>query len=315
MPLYLNLLSMFEGYSAAATYTNPLKASQGSDPFIVWHEGYYYLLTTTWTNVQIARATTLGGLKTASPKIIWSDATPSRCCNVWAPEVHCYYVAGSSDTLDNQRIHVLRGDSNIIWDSKWTYSGRIAIPNRDIWAIDPTILIIGSNRYLVYSSNDGAQGLWIAPLTGPTTVGNTIRISEPSYSWEKVGFGVNEGPAALYHGGKTFIVFSASYCDGTGYKLGRLDFTGTDPMSASAWTKYANPIFSSANGNYQPGHNGFFLSPSGNQIWNVYHASKTSPGACDGSRYTLAQPVNWNSDGSPNLGSPLSLSTSITEPV
>lgn len=39
----------------------------------------------------------------------------------------------------------------------------------------------------------------------------------------------------------------------------------------------------------QPGHNGFYLSPSGDQIWMVYHASSTSPGTCDGARYTMTQ--------------------------
>ena len=65
----------------------------------------------------------------------------------------------------------------------------------------------------------------------------------------------------------------------------------------------------------QPGHNGFFLSPSGNQIHMVYHASPTSPGNCDGTRYTAVQMVNWNSDGTPNFGNPRPLSESIPEPV
>lgn len=164
--------------------------------------------------------------------------------------------------------------------------------------------------------------------------------------------------AAIYHGGRTWIVFSASNCAGTGYTLGRLELVGSNPLSASSWSKYSNPIFTSANGcvvgfsvflvgvtcraeissfdftrNYQPGHNGFFLGPSGANIYNVYHANSNSPGACDGSRYTLVQPyvspvtkvvykglkyfyrVNWNSDGTPNLGQPLPLSQSIAEPV
>ena len=29
-----------------------------------------------------------------------------------------YYSAGTSDTLDNQKLHVLKGSSNIIWDSE-----------------------------------------------------------------------------------------------------------------------------------------------------------------------------------------------------
>jgi hypothetical protein len=65
-----------------------------------------------------------------------------------------YYSAGTSGTYDNQRIHVLKGSSSTIWDSKWTYAcqsillrthaamlrililARITIPNRDVWSID-----------------------------------------------------------------------------------------------------------------------------------------------------------------------------------
>jgi hypothetical protein len=128
-------------------------------------------------------------------------------------------------------------------------AGRIVIPNRDVWAIDGTVLVLGSTRYLVYSTWEGAnQCLYISQMTSATTVGNTVKISTPTYSWEKVGANVNEGPAAIYHGGRTWIVFSASSCTGTGYKLGRLELTGSDPMNPSSWTKYGNPVFQSANG-------------------------------------------------------------------
>jgi hypothetical protein len=44
---------------------------------------------------------------------------------------------------------------------------------------------------------------------------------------------------------------SASHCSGTGYALGRLELTGADPLSTSAWTKYnVGPIFQAANGSY-----------------------------------------------------------------
>jgi hypothetical protein len=32
-----------------------------------------------------------------------------------------YYVAGTSDTLNNQHIHVLKGSSTDIWASTWSY--------------------------------------------------------------------------------------------------------------------------------------------------------------------------------------------------
>ncbi|KIY66548.1 glycoside hydrolase family 43 protein [Cylindrobasidium torrendii FP15055 ss-10] len=316
----VSLVFLTQIFSTVA-FTNPIKTKDGSDPFMVYHEGYYYLTTTTWSNIQITRATTVGGLKTATPKVVWTDSTASRCCNMWAPEIHwidnawyIYYTAGVSANSNDQHIHALKGSSNIIWDSTWSYASRITIPNRDVWSIDATVLIVGSSRYLVFSSFDGSdQCLWIAKMNSATSVGNAVLISRPTYSWETETAAVNEGPAAIYHGGRTWIVFSASACWGSGYALGSLELTGSDPLSASSWTKYNKAIFSSANG--CPGHNGFFLSPSGNQTHMVYHASSGVPAVCNGSRYTLVQQVGWHSDGSPNLGSPRALSDNVPEPV
>jgi len=103
-------------FSNASTYSNPIFNPQGSDPFIVYTGGYYYLLTTTWTDVEMSRSTTLEGLKTSTKKVIYSTTTASRCCNVWSPEVHylddtwyIYYTAGETTDLDGQHIHVLVG--------------------------------------------------------------------------------------------------------------------------------------------------------------------------------------------------------------
>lgn len=74
--------------AAFVGFTNPLKDPNGSDPFIVHDNGFYYLTTTTWTNVQITRATTIAGLKTATPTVVYSSTVANRCCNVWAPEIH-----------------------------------------------------------------------------------------------------------------------------------------------------------------------------------------------------------------------------------
>ncbi|KAJ7442291.1 Arabinanase/levansucrase/invertase [Mycena latifolia] len=287
-------------------FANPVKSPNGSDPFM------------------ITRATTIAGLKTATPKVVWTDSTASRnvslsdnFCNDVQPRLLDAAMSGlqkSTGRLPRARgscerrrgsctasiltslqllrrwnernfrqsaHHALRGSSNIIWDSTWSYASRIVIPNRDVWSIDPTD----------------------TELTART---NTSCI-----------------PAGMEtHGGSTWLIFSASNCAGTGYELGQLTLTGTNPLSASSWTKYVNPIFTSGNGNNEPGHNGFFLSPSdplmesaGNQIWIVFHASSSSPALCDGSRYTMVQQVQWHSDGTPLLGSPRALTDSIAEPV
>ncbi|KAH7335021.1 Arabinanase/levansucrase/invertase [Rhizoctonia solani] len=322
----LHILTLFSFYSLTAyAFTNPLKARDGSDPYMVYSNGYYYLTTTTWSNIQITRATSMAGLKTATPKVVWSDKTASRCCNLWAPEIHwisgqsawfIYYTAGVTGNFDGQRLHVLKGSSSDIWASTWSYAGRIVIPNRDTWAIDATIMFLPAGPYLVFSSWDGdEQCLWISKMNSATTVGNAVKISRPTNSWEQIVAKVNEGPAALYHSGRTWIIYSASGCAGTGYSLGRLELTGSDPLSASSWTKYNNgPIFKAANGNYATGHNGFFAAPSGN-IFNVYHASPSSAVTCDANRRTMVQAVGWNSDGTPNLGTPRALTDNIPEPA
>lgn len=109
------LLLLLSGTPASA-FTNPIRQPGGSDPHVSYSDGYYYLMTTTWTDVQIARSATVEGLKTAEKKVVYATDEANRCCNVWAPEVHyldgawyVYYTAGNADDLDGQNLHVLQG--------------------------------------------------------------------------------------------------------------------------------------------------------------------------------------------------------------
>lgn len=77
-----------EQTTAFVGFQNPLKNPNGSDPFMTHINGFYYLTTTGWDHIEITRATTIAGLKTATPKRVWTDGTASRCCNMWAPELH-----------------------------------------------------------------------------------------------------------------------------------------------------------------------------------------------------------------------------------
>ena len=120
LTVFLAVLS-WASPAGADTYSNPIRATDGSDPFIVYTGGYFYLLTTTWTDVEISRATTLEGLKTSTKKVVYSTTVAERCCNVWSPEVHylndiwyIYYTAGETTDLDGQNLHVLVGKSKRI---------------------------------------------------------------------------------------------------------------------------------------------------------------------------------------------------------
>jgi|TARA_R110002003_G_scaffold48_19_gene4108 GH43 family beta-xylosidase len=126
------------------------------------------------------------------------------------------------------------------------------------WGIDGSIVRFNTwGNYFVWSCmSNSLQSLCIAPMTAPGKLGATKVLSQPTQSWEKNGSPVMEGPAAMYHGGKTFLSYSASFCWTPSYSLGLLTWNGSgDPSLESSWTK-TGPFLTSANGNYGPGHNG-----------------------------------------------------------
>ncbi|CZR53263.1 related to glycosyl hydrolase, family 43 [Phialocephala subalpina] len=306
----INQLSDAMMHNNAATYSNPIRAVDGSGPFIVYTGGYYYLLTTSWTDVEISRATTLNGLKISTKKVVYSTTTASRCCNVWSPEVHyfsgtwyIYYTAGETTDLNGQQIHVLTGKSSP--------------PN-----IPRTFLrTTAFGNYLVHScfGSGSLQSLCIEPLTTPTSIGTAHVISTPASAWEEHGGSVNEAPAALYYGGKTYLTFSARWGYGADVlfcrKLFLLAFCILEGpnMSNSHRTKIG-PVLSSANGNYGPGSNGFFTSPDGTQIWNTFNADANSAGACDSTRYTMAEVMTFSSAGVPQFAAPQALGATLAGP-
>ncbi len=313
--------------AAGAAYTNPVKSQKGADPWLEYYDGNYYLVTTSWTSeITMRKSPTLAGLADAPSVQVWSDTTPSRCCNIWAPEIHffdgrwyLYYTAGEgvADYNKTQRTHVLESTGSDP-TGPYRYKNRLYDPASDNWLIDGSVLRAGGKLYLLGSAmGNGTQNLVIAPMSNPYTVSGPLRtLSTPTHAWERQGAPVNEGPEPLYRNGKTFIVYSASYCTTADYKLGQLELTGTDPLNASSWTKKAAPVFqrNDAAGVYGPGHNGFFTSPDGTENWIVYHANDRASEGCDNGRTTRAQKFTWNADGSPNFGAPVALGTSRPGP-
>jgi GH43 family beta-xylosidase len=313
------------------TFRNPLNQSHGSDPWMVYYEGKYYLAATTWSpsfrpGLTMKSATTIQGLIDASPVSVYTDTDSSRCCNFWAPEFYLldgpnglrwyfYYSGGSSNCCDGQRMHVLESASTDPM-GPYTYKARLH-DSIDGWAIDHSVLQLDGSLYLLFSAWLGNnQNIYIAPMSDPWTIsGKRVLLSTSTYDWEIQDGRVNEGPEVLQHDGQTFIVYSASACWGPHYKLGMLTYNGGDPLSPDSWGKSPEPVFQAENGVYGPAHNGFFKSPDGTEDWIVYHANDSRLGGCDTNRTTRIQKFTWNSDGTPNFGSPLPLDTDIPVPA
>ncbi|RYF53298.1 MAG: hydrolase, partial [Cytophagaceae bacterium] len=99
-------------------FSNPIfSVHEAADPFLIFHNGLYYLAATRGLHLSFYRAKTLAGLRDAPEEIIWKDTHPQRHIDLWAPEFFhlegrwwCYYTA--SDGQRRHRCLVLRGHEN-----------------------------------------------------------------------------------------------------------------------------------------------------------------------------------------------------------
>jgi GH43 family beta-xylosidase len=314
--------------SPTGTFRNPLNNS-GPDPWMTYYDGNYYLATTTWggpwTGLTMRKASTIADLKRAAPKKVWQDWTSDRCCNYWAPEFfllngpngprwYGYFTGGPSSCCEHQRIHVIESAGTDPL-GPYIYKAQLDELSEDR-TIDASVLQMNGSLYLLFAGRAGTeQRIYIAPLVNPWTLGGDgLQLSAPTFSWEREGRNINQGPAALQHNGKTFIVYSASYCGSSGYKLGMLTYLGGDPLLISSWTKSPTPVFQGTNEVFSPGHNTFFKSPDGTEDWIVYHANDSAGGSCDMNRTPRIQKFTWNNDGTPAFGSPVSPNTDLAVP-
>ena len=83
------------------------------------------------------------------------------------------------------------------------------------------------------------------------------------------------------------------------YKLGMLELTGSNPLDPAAWTKRADPVFSSTNETFGVGHSCFVKSPDETQWWHVFHAKRDrQPGW---RRAVFVQPMLIDTDDRPQF--------------
>lgn len=315
------------GKGADGSFRNPLKVL-GADPWVMYHDGWYYLAATTGGDVQVRKARRLGELKQAADQVVWKDDAPGRNRGVWAPEFHrldggngprwYLYFTASDDVDAHHRMYVVESAGD---DPMGPYSFKAKLltdPKDEFYAIDGTVLTMPDGaRYFVWCGrpSPAGQGLYISRMADPWT------LAGPRLYLEADGFGckgVREGPIALRQHGhdRTFLIYSACGADTPDYKLGMLGIAaGADPMDPAAWKQHPEPVFTrnDAAKVYGPGHNSFFHSPDGREYWITYHAkTRTTQGYID--RSARAQKFTWNADGTPDFGKPIGTDTDLAPP-
>lgn len=309
------------------SFRNPLK-ERGADPWLMHHDGWYYLAATTGGDVRLRKARRLSELKTAVDKIVWKDDDPSRNKGVWAPEFHqldggdgprwYIYYTGSDGKEPNHRMYVVESEGD---DPMGPYSFKAKLhtdPNDEFYAIDGTVLTMPNGaRYFVWCGRPSpvGQGLYISRMTNPWT------LEGPRVYLKADGFGcdhVREGPVMLRQDGhdRTFLIYSACGADTPDYKLGMLSIeAGADPMEPASWKQHPKPVFTRNDQAevYGPGHNSFFRSPDRREYWIAYHA-KSEEDRDYSDRSARAQPFTWSADGTPDFGLPVSVNDVMAAP-
>jgi len=310
-------------------YKNPIVIER-ADPWVYKHtDGYYYFTGSVpgYQSIELRRAKHLNDLENGEIKTIWhAHETGIQSELIWAPEVHfinnkwyIYYAASDSATERNlthhHRMFVLECSDKDPFNGNWIEKGQIKTPLKS-FSIDGTVFSHKNDLYYVWAQQDpsipGNSNLYISKMENPWTLkGEVVLLTKPEFDWEKKGFMVNEGAAAIIRNNKVFITFSGSATDHN-YAMGLIWANHDDDLlDPNSWTKLKEPVFVSSieNKQFGPGHNSFTKTEDDKMDVLIYHARPTMENEGDPlnnpNRHARAQVFTWDKDGFPVFGKPV----------
>lgn len=276
----------------------------GQDPWVVAHDGSFLLVQSAGGNrrLVVKRFADLRRMDRNVETVIWAPrGRHGHVHQMWAPELHhldgrwyVYFAAGDG-RAGSHRAFVLGADDPL---GPYEPLGRVGDPDRDVWAIDLTVLRHDGRLFALWSGWEGPgdgfpQNLYVAPMRDPSTLaGPRRRLSRPEHRWERSVAAVNEAPQALRHprSGRLFVLYSADASWTQEYKMGLLEWTGGDVADPRSWRKLPDPFFTGG------GHGCVVDGPGGQRL--VYHRKLgPEPGWAD--REIRSTPVAWDDDGYP----------------
>ncbi len=310
-----------QSHSQTFEFDNSI-AEQRADPWVhKTDDGIYYLIATVpeYDRIVIRKASSINGLKEAKEKEVWhKHETGVMGHHIWAPELHkidgvwyIYFAAGEAENIWNIRMWVLSNPSEDPMQGAWTEEGQIKT-QKESFSLDATTFVHKEKRYLIWAQNvrGGNHGtaLVLSEMKNPTTLtGPEVILTEPEFSWEKMKYNVNEGPAVIKKNGKIFVTYSASATNHN-YCMGLLWIDAeADLLDASNWHKSPGPVFYTNEDlkRYGPGHNSFTTAEDGKTTVMIYHARdyKEIQGheLSDKNRATRARVVEWTESGYPDF--------------
>ncbi|MGT2666042.1 glycoside hydrolase family 43 protein [Streptococcus rifensis] len=310
-------------------YKNPIVLER-ADPWVYKHtDGYYYFTGSVpgYQSIELRRAKTLNDLGDHAEIVTVWEAHESGPLSelVWAPEIHflqgkwyIYFAASNHAVERNQHNHhrmfVIENSNADPMTGDWVEKGQIKT-QFESFSIDATVFEVEDELYYVWAQLDpripGNSNLYISKMANPWTLeGKQTVLTIPEYDWEKIGFMVNEAPAAIIRNGKVFVTFSASATD-ENYAVGLLwANVGDDLLDGYSWNKLDKPVFVSSEKNslYGPGHNSFTRNEDDTEDVMIFHArpekNKEGDPLDNPNRHANAQVFTWDENGFPVFGEP-----------
>lgn len=321
MVLVLSVACSATVFSQDIQFNNPL-AEKRADPWVQKAEdGTYYLIATVpeYDKIVLRKSKTINGLKEAEEKVIWEKHKKGVMGHhIWAPELHyidgvwyIYFAAGEAENIWNIRMWVLSNRSKNPMKGEWKEEGQIKT-DMDSFSLDATTFEHNNKRYMIWAQNVGGgehgTALVLSEMASPTELtGPEVVITQPEFSWERMKYNVNEGPAVIKRNGKIFVSYSASATNHN-YCLGLLWIDeNADILDVSNWHKSPGPVFYTNEDlkRYGPGHNSFTTSEDGKTDIMIYHARdyKEIIGheLSDPNRATRARVLKWTPSGFPDF--------------
>ena len=300
---------------------NPQGVTGIGDPFILYAGGAYYMYaTSTGTGFKVWKLS--GSRRWTNVGMAYQKSgTSFGNTNYWAPEVYEYngkyymfYSAqynksagGTSYAIGCAVSDSPAGPFTDIIPGKPVYDPGYAV-------IDANVLFDRSGKIYLYYSRDCSEnvvsGKHVSQIYGielaadfKSTIGEPVLISTPDAEWETVtgDFRWNEGPCVFERNGVYYLMYSGGCYADNSYSVG---YATSDSPLGKYVKSDKNPILKGDGQKVSgPGHNNYFMSPDGTEMYTVYH-SHTNPSEGGGNRQLCIDKIVFDENGNLSINGP-----------
>ena len=296
-------------------YMNTLEGG-AADPFILEHNGMYYLYATGGSKFTVRKSKNLLNWQSVSEPILYLSDTTWAVKSGWAPEVYEYkgkfYFAFSAQ--NEAGIHCIDIAVSDTPDGKF-----VPLSDKPFYApgysvIDVSLLFDDDGRIYMYYSKDCStnviDGKKVSQSYGievkkdfSGVIGEPVMISTPTYDWElKSGNTLwNEGPVVFKENGVYYQLFSANFYQSQHYSVGYT--TSDSPLRLFDKTEDSKILAGNGSTVTGPGHCNIFRSPENGEIYLAYHVHTVPPNTDHGRSLAIDRLI-INEDGTLSVDGP-----------